>query len=88
MRTVAIHLMGMLRCQQLFAQDVIDSSSSVTKIDKKGETVDKIVACWHHGSEERLKKFRRKDIVFVDTVGRSQRAKKELAELKKFVDGL
>ena len=33
-----------------------------------------------------LKKFRRKDIVFVDTVGRSQRAKKELAELKKFVD--
>lgn len=33
-----------------------------------------------------LKKFSDKDVVFVDTVGRSQRAKKDLAELKKFVD--
>jgi flagellar biosynthesis protein FlhF len=33
-----------------------------------------------------LKKFRKKEIVFIDTVGRSPRAKKELTELKKFVD--
>ncbi len=33
-----------------------------------------------------LKKFRRKDVVFIDTVGRSQRAKKELNELKRFVE--
>lgn len=33
-----------------------------------------------------MKAFRKKDIVFIDTVGRSQRAKKELTELKKFID--
>jgi flagellar biosynthesis protein FlhF len=33
-----------------------------------------------------LKKFSEKDIIFVDTVGRSQKAAKELAELRKFVD--
>ncbi len=33
-----------------------------------------------------LKTFRRKDVVFIDTVGRSQRAKKELNELKRFID--
>lgn len=33
-----------------------------------------------------LKKFRKKDVVFIDTVGRSQRAKKDLADLKKFVE--
>ena len=33
-----------------------------------------------------LKKFSKKDIVFVDTVGRNQRSKKDLAELRKFVD--
>jgi flagellar biosynthesis protein FlhF len=33
-----------------------------------------------------LKKFAKKDIVFVDTVGRNQRSKKDLAELKKFVE--
>lgn len=32
-----------------------------------------------------LRKFRTKDIVFVDTVGRSQRSKKELSDLAKFV---
>ncbi len=32
-----------------------------------------------------LKKFRDRDIVFVDTVGRSHRSKKEVAELGKFV---
>ncbi|MBP1691019.1 MAG: Flagellar biosynthesis protein FlhF [Bacteroidetes bacterium] len=32
-----------------------------------------------------LKKFRTKDVVFVDTVGRSQRSKKELYDLAKFV---
>ncbi len=32
-----------------------------------------------------LRKFRTKDIVFVDTVGRSQRSKKELCDLAKFV---
>jgi flagellar biosynthesis protein FlhF len=33
-----------------------------------------------------LKKFAKKDIVFVDTVGRNQRSKRDLAELKKFID--
>ena len=33
-----------------------------------------------------LKKFSGKDIVFIDTVGRNQRSKKDLAELKKFVE--
>ena len=33
-----------------------------------------------------LKKFSDKDVILVDTVGRSQRAKKDLAELKKFVE--
>ncbi len=32
-----------------------------------------------------MKKFRERDIVFVDTVGRSHRSKKEVAELGKFV---
>ncbi len=32
-----------------------------------------------------LRKFRAKDIVFVDTVGRSQRSRKELTDLAKFV---
>ena len=32
-----------------------------------------------------LRKFRTKDIVFVDTVGRSQRSRKELTDLAKFV---
>lgn len=32
-----------------------------------------------------IKKFRRFDIIFIDTVGRSQKAKKELQELKKIV---
>jgi flagellar biosynthesis protein FlhF len=32
-----------------------------------------------------LRRFRTKDIVFVDTVGRSQRSRKELADLAKFV---
>ncbi len=35
---------------------------------------------------EALKTFRKKDIVFIDTVGRSQHAKKELAELRRFLD--
>jgi len=35
---------------------------------------------------EVLKTFRKKDIVFIDTVGRSQHAKKELAELRRFLD--
>jgi flagellar biosynthesis protein FlhF len=33
-----------------------------------------------------MKKLSKNDVVFVDTVGRSQRSKKDLAELKKFVD--
>jgi flagellar biosynthesis protein FlhF len=33
-----------------------------------------------------LKKFSDKDVILVDTVGRSQRARKDLAELKRFVD--
>jgi flagellar biosynthesis protein FlhF len=33
-----------------------------------------------------LKKFSGKDIVFIDTVGRNQRSKKDLAELRKFID--
>jgi len=33
-----------------------------------------------------LKKLSRKDIIFVDTVGRNQRSKKDLAELGKFVE--
>jgi flagellar biosynthesis protein FlhF len=33
-----------------------------------------------------LKLFRKKDIVFLDTVGRSQHAKKELVELRRFVE--
>ena len=33
-----------------------------------------------------LRKFRDKDIVFIDTVGRSQRAPKELLELARFMD--
>ena len=33
-----------------------------------------------------LKKFSDKDVILVDTVGRSQKAKKDLSELKKFVD--
>ncbi len=33
-----------------------------------------------------LRKFRDKDLIFIDTVGRSQRVKKELNELKRFVD--
>jgi flagellar biosynthesis protein FlhF len=33
-----------------------------------------------------LKKFRDRDIVFIDTVGRSQRSPKELAELARFMD--
>ncbi len=33
-----------------------------------------------------LRKFRKKDIIFIDTVGRSQRAKKELSDLKKFIE--
>jgi flagellar biosynthesis protein FlhF len=33
-----------------------------------------------------IKKFADKDIILVDTVGRSQRASKDLADLKKFVD--
>jgi flagellar biosynthesis protein FlhF len=33
-----------------------------------------------------IKKFSNKDIILVDTVGRSQRASKDLAELKKFVE--
>jgi len=32
-----------------------------------------------------LRKFRAKDIIFVDTVGRSQRSRKELTDLAKFV---
>jgi flagellar biosynthesis protein FlhF len=35
---------------------------------------------------EALKTFRKKDIVFIDTVGRSQHAKKELAELRRYLD--
>jgi flagellar biosynthesis protein FlhF len=35
---------------------------------------------------EALKTFRKKDLVFIDTVGRSQHAKKELAELRRFLD--
>jgi flagellar biosynthesis protein FlhF len=33
-----------------------------------------------------LKLFRKKDIVFIDTVGRSQRAKKELGELRRLLE--
>lgn len=33
-----------------------------------------------------LRKFRDKDMIFIDTVGRSQRVKKELNELKRFVE--
>ncbi|HTS00408.1 MAG TPA: flagellar biosynthesis protein FlhF [Bacteroidota bacterium] len=33
-----------------------------------------------------IKKFRDKDIVFIDTVGRSQRSPKELTELARFID--
>ncbi len=33
-----------------------------------------------------IKKFRDRDIVFIDTVGRSQRSAKELAELARFMD--
>lgn len=33
-----------------------------------------------------LKKFSSKDIVFIDTVGRNQRSKKDLAELRKFIE--
>ena len=33
-----------------------------------------------------LKKFSGKDMVFIDTVGRNQRSKKDLAELRKFID--
>ena len=33
-----------------------------------------------------MKKFAKKDIIFVDTVGRNQRSKKDLAELRKFVE--
>ncbi|HOV98930.1 MAG TPA: flagellar biosynthesis protein FlhF [Bacteroidota bacterium] len=33
-----------------------------------------------------LKAFRKKDIVFIDTVGRSQRAKKEIQELRRFIE--
>lgn len=32
-----------------------------------------------------VKKFQKHDVIFIDTVGRSQKAKKELAELKKIV---
>lgn len=32
-----------------------------------------------------LKKFQKHDVVFIDTVGRSQKAKKELADLKKII---
>ncbi len=33
-----------------------------------------------------LKSFRKKDIVFIDTVGRSQRAKREIQELRRFIE--
>lgn len=33
-----------------------------------------------------LKKFQKQDVVFIDTVGRGQKAKKELQELRKMVD--
>jgi flagellar biosynthesis protein FlhF len=36
--------------------------------------------------EDALRGFRKKDIVFIDTVGRNQRAKKELTDLKKFIE--
>lgn len=35
-----------------------------------------------------IRKFRNKDIIFVDTVGRSQRMKRELSELKRFVQAV
>jgi len=37
---------------------------------------------------EALKKFSAKDIIFVDTVGRNQRMKKELSELKRLIQSL
>jgi flagellar biosynthesis protein FlhF len=33
-----------------------------------------------------LRKLRGKDVIFVDTVGRNQRVKKELSELARFID--
>ena len=36
--------------------------------------------------EPALKKFSGKDIVFIDTVGRNQRSRKDLGELRKFID--
>lgn len=36
--------------------------------------------------QKALKALKKKDIVFVDTVGRSQRAKKEIMELRRFVE--
>jgi flagellar biosynthesis protein FlhF len=50
--------------------------------------IDMLVAYEPGDMKEQLKKLKNKDIVFIDTIGRSHKNTQELRKIKKFLDGI